>query len=332
MATKVGQLIAEVTLNSSHPNPLISDDKLRQLYSMMLKCRLLDERARMLGTQATPERDHSSSTGLEATAVGAAIDLRRTDTLAPSHGDFILSYLKGVPLTAIFSQLYGRNTRPHPERSAADDCGHIPRNVAVPPSTVATQLTGCTDIALANQREKNGNVVVAFSDRGSISLGDWHHALNFAVRRTLSIVFVCHQSDRSTGSVPVKLQSSGARTSSEAVDFGFPEIAVDANDAVAVYRVAQEAIERARCGGGPTLIEAQTLPGHRPTEMKRTPYRATDEIEEWESGDPISSMERYLTGKGLFSQGWKEEVVATFQRELDDAVDAAENDRCGISA
>ncbi|HTU52233.1 MAG TPA: thiamine pyrophosphate-dependent enzyme [Acidobacteriaceae bacterium] len=332
MATKVRQLIAEVTTNSSHPNPLISHDKLRQLYSTMLKCRLLHERARMLRKQAAPEGDHSSSIGLEATVVGAAIDLRSTDTLVPSHRDFILSYLKGVPLTAIFSQLYGRNTRSHHGRSDADDSGYTPLNIAVPASTVTAQLKGCTNIALANQREKNGNVVVAFSDEGSISLGEWHQALNSAGRCNLSIVFVTHQSDQSAGSVPAKLKSSGDEISSKAVDFGFPWIAVDANDAVAVYRVAQEAIERARCGGGPTLIEAQTLPGYGLIEMKRAHYRTTDKVEEWESGDPISSMERYLTGKGLFSQGLKGKIVAAFQRELDDAVDAAESDSCGVSA
>ncbi|MGB8480797.1 MAG: thiamine pyrophosphate-dependent enzyme [Acidobacteriaceae bacterium] len=309
MATKVRELTPVATPNSSHPNPLISHEKLQQLYSMMLKCRLLDERARILEKQAGFKNDHYSSVGLEATAVGAAIDLLPADTLAPSHRDFILSYLKGVPLTAMFSQLYGHNTRPENGRSALDDCGYAPLNIVLAASTVAAQLDVCTDIAFANQRKKNDNVVMIFSDEGSIQLNDWHDALRFAGQRSLPIVFV-HQSHRSAGSLSVKLESTGDDTSSEAVGYGFPGITVDGNDAVAVYRVAQEATERARSGGGPTLIEAQTFP-------------------EYVSSDPIAAMERYLAGKGLFSESWKKGIIALFQQKLDAAVDVAENDRCG---
>ena len=331
MATKVREL-AEATPNSSHPNPLISDDKLRQLYSMMLRCRLLDTRARLLRKQAGSEHDHHSSEGLEATAVGAAIDLRPTDTLAPSPRDFILSYLRGMPVAAHFSQVYWKNARPRAGRSAPDDCEYTPFNIILPTSTVDAQWNRCTDIALANQREKNGNVVVPFSCEGLTSLSVWHRALNFAGRRNLPIVFVRHQSVQSAASASVDHESKGNDTKSKAVDFGFPKIPVDGNDAVAVYRVAQEAVERARGGGGPTLIEAQTLHGHQRSAKNRAQDRATDEVEEREFGDPIAAMERYLIGKGLFSQKWKKEIVATFQQELDAALDAPVDDRHEASA
>lgn len=330
MATKVRELV-EATPNSNHPNPLISDDKLKQIYGMMLRCRLLDERARILEKQADFEGDHYSSMGLEATAAGAAIDLRPADTLAPSHRDFILCYLKGVPLTVPFSQLYGRNTRPHNGHSAPDDCGYAPLNIVLPASNVAAQLAMCTEIAFANQRKKNGNVVMVFFGEGSVGLSAWHDALKLAGQRSLPIVFV-RQSNLAAGSVSVKLEGTGHDTSCDAVGYGFPGITVDGNDAVAMYRVAQEAIERARSGGGPTLIEAETFPGYGPTEIARAQYRATDEVEEWESCGPIAVMERYLIGKSLFSEGWKKEIIAAFQRELDAAMYAAEIDSCGASA
>jgi TPP-dependent pyruvate/acetoin dehydrogenase alpha subunit len=331
MATKVREL-AETALDSSHENPLISHAKLRQLYSMMLKCRLLEERARNLRKQAGFEGDQHSSIGLEATAVGAAIDLRSTDTLAPSPRDFTLSYLKGVPLTAMFSELFGDHTSPQNELSASDDSEYAPLNIILPASTLATQLTRCTDVARANQRKKNASVVVAFSDGGSMSLGEWQHTLKFAGKRSLPIVFVRHQSNLSSGSASVSPKVTGKGASSEAVEYGFPGIAVDGNDAIAVYRVAQEAIERARSGGGPTLIEAQTLPGNEPAQMNRGRSQARDEVEESESSDPIAAMEPYLIRKGLFSHGWKKEIVAGFQQELDAAVGGAEYDSCGVSA
>jgi TPP-dependent pyruvate/acetoin dehydrogenase alpha subunit len=308
MATKLREL-AEATPNASHPNPLINHEKLRQLYSTMLKCRLLDEHVRIPGKQAGFENDRYSFVGLEATAVGAAIDLRSSDTLAPPHRNFTLSYLKGLPLTAMFSQLYGRNTPGRRGRSAPDDCGYAQLNIVLAASTVAAQLEMCIDIAFANQRKKNDNVVMAFCGEGSIPLNDWQDALRFAGQRSLPVVFV-RQSHLSAGSISVELASAGKDTSSEAVGYGFPAITVDGNDAVAVYRVAQEAIERARSGGDPTLIEAQIFPGNG-------------------SSDPIAAMERYLTSKGLFSEDWKKEIIALFQQELNAAIDIGEKENCG---
>ena len=330
MATKVKELVAYTTPNSSHPNPLISHEKLRQLYSTMLQCRLLDERAQILKKQARFKGSYYAAVGQEATAVGTGIDLRPEDTLALSHSDFILNFIKGVPLTAMFSQLYGRSTSPDRGRSAPAHSGYAPLNIITPSSTIATQLNMSTDIALANQRKKNDSVVVIFSSEDSDSLGAWHQALNIAGVRSLPIVFVC-ENNLLAESASAQLEDKLDNVSPKAVGFGFPGITVDGKDAVAVYRVAQEAIERARCGGGPTLIEAQTSPGYCHAEIDPAKYRAPSEVAEWESSDPIAAMERYLTGKGLFSETWKKEITEGFQRELDAAIEVAENHHCGAS-
>lgn len=299
MATKLRE-VAAATPNSSLPNPLISHEKLRQLYSAMLKCRLLSERARIPEKLAGLENEHSSSAGLEATAVGAAIDLRPGDAVATPHRDLILSYLKGVPLRTIFNQLHGRNRRPENVRSAPDDRRYTQWNIIPAASNVTAQLERCIDVAFANQRKKNDTVVMAFCGGDSVPLNHWHDALRFAGRRSLPIVFV-RPSHRRGGSDAASIESAGDDTRSEAVGFGFPGITVDGNDAVAVYRVAHEAVERARSGGNPTLIEAQVF-------------------SENGSSDPITAMERHLTGKGIFSEDWKKEIIAGFQRELGSAV------------
>ncbi len=322
-----------VTPSASHPNPLISHDKLRQLYSMMLKCRLLDELARMLRKQAGFEDDRDSSIGQEAIAVGAAIDLRPEDTVAPSRGDLILSYIKGAPLVALFSQLYERTTRPDRGRVLPDDSEYAPQHIIIPASTLDAQLDLCTDIAVTNQRKKNDEVVMVFSGEKAASPDAWHQALHFAGVRSLPIVFVC-ANNMLAESASAQPEESFDNISPKADGFGFdfPGITVDGKDAVAMYRVAHEAVERARFGGGPTLIEAQTFPEYGPNYLDLAQYRAADSVEEWESSDPIAAMERYLTGKGLFSEGWKKEIIAAFQQELDAAVEVAEDDRCGASA
>jgi len=325
MATKVKEPVASAAKNSGSNggNPLISNEKLKQIYSTMVKCRQLEERARALKKQARFKGNYYAAVGQEAVAVGCGIDLRPEDTVAPSHRDFILNFIKGVPLTAMFSQLYGRSTSPDKGRSSPAHCGYAPLNIITPASTIAAQLNIGTGIALANQMKKNDNVVVAFSGEGSTSLGFWHEALNFAGVRNLPIVFVC-QNNLWAESVAVKLQTKVDDMSVKAVGYGFPGITVDGNDAVAMYRVAQEAIARARSGGGPTLIEAKTYRWYGHSEIDPAKYRSAEEVEEWKAKDPIAAMERYLTGKGLFSGEWKKEFTDEFATELDAAIDVAE--------
>ena len=331
MATKVREQVAVATPSSGHSNPLISHEKLRQLYSTMLKCRLLEERTRILEEQAGLENDRSTSVGMEATAVGAAIQLRPEDTLAPSQHDFISSYIRGVPLSDVVNHLYWCDTRVHHGHLAPDDCGYAPLNIVLPTSTVAAQWAMCNEVAFTYQRKKSDNVVMVLSSEASLVPGAWNAALSLAGQRSLPIVFV-RQPNLSAGSVPVKLESTGDAIRTETMGHGFPGITVDAQDAVAMYRVAQEAVERARSGGGPTLIDAQTFPENRPTEIVRAEYRATDQVEKSVSNDPIAVMERYLTGKGLFSDEWKNEIASAFNRELDAAIYAAEFVSCGASA
>ncbi len=335
MATKVKEPMAAAAANgtkqkangssssSSSSAPLISNDKLKQLYQTMLQCRLLEERARILKKQARFKGNYYAAVGQEATAVGVAIDLRPEDTIAPSHRDFITGLIKGVPLEAMFSQLYGRTTSPDRGRSAPAHAGYAPLNIITPASTIAAQLNIGTGVALANQLTKKDDVVVAFSGEGSTSLGFWHEALNFAGVRNLPIVYVC-QNNLWAESVSVKLQTKVEDISIKAAAYGFPGITVDGNDVVAVYRVAQEAIERARHGGGPTLIEAKTYRWYGHSEIDPAKYRTAEEVEEWKAKDPIAAMERYLGDKNLFSSAWKQQITDEFNKKLDAAVEFAE--------
>lgn len=329
MATKVKEPIAPAatpkgtSASNGNGKPLISDEKLKQLYSTMLKCRVMEERIRVLKKQARFKGNYYAAIGQEATAVGAGIDLRPEDAVAPSHRDFILNLIKGVPLEAMFCHIYGRSNSPDKGRSAPAHCGYAPLNIITPSSTIAAQLNIGTGIALANQMKKNDNVVVAFSGEGSTSLGFWHEALNFAGVRNLPIVYVC-QNNLWAESVSVKLQTKVEDMSLKSVGYGFPGITVDGNDVVAMYRVAQEAIARARSGGGPTLIEAKTYRWYGHSEIDPAKYRIAEEVEEWKAKDPILAMERYLTGKKIFSSEWKQEITDSFNKEIDAAIDFAE--------
>jgi len=323
MATKVKEPVEAAETSTGGSTGLISNDKLRQLYSTMLKCRTLEERARVLFKQSKFTGNYYAAVGQEAAAVGVAQDLRVEDTIGPSHRDFITGFIKGAPLDKMFCHLFARENSPDKGRSSPAHFGYQPLNVITPASTIAAQLNIATGVALANKMKKNDNIAVAFSGDGSTSLGFWHEALNFAGVHDLPIVFVC-QNNLWAESVNLQFQTKVPDISVKAQAYGFPGVTVDGNDVVAVYRVAQEAIARARRGQGPTLIECKTYRWYGHSEIDPAKYRDPEEVEKWKAKDPILGMEKYLAGKGLFTVDWKQEIVDGFNNELDAAIEIAE--------
>ncbi len=299
-SSKVGD---STTGNSKTGGPLISNEKLRRLYSTMLQCRLLEEKALGLKKMARFKSNYYSAVGQEAAIVGAALDLRPEDTLLSFHRDFITPFIKGMPLNALFSHLFGRNTGPDMAPRS------LPQNGCAPPapsSNFSAQLNIGNGIALANKMLKNDNLVVAFFDADPKSLELFLEALNFAGAHNLPIVFVC-QNNLLKESLPLWSQTKVEDISLKAQACGFPGIPVDGKDVVAVYRVAYESIQRARNGGGPTLIEAKTPSRDGHSSMNP-------------ANDPIAAMERYLSQRKLFAPAWKQQIIASFGKELDAAI------------
>jgi len=335
MATKTKERTAAAPAQSKKPVAATVDGRgngaeplnaeiLKRLYSYMLKCRTLEERARILFKQGKFAGNYYAAVGQEATEVGCTIDLEKEDCVAPSHRDFIAHIMKGTPLKYMFAQLYARKTSPDQGRSSPAHCGYAPLNIITPASTIAAQLNIGTGVALAYKLQKKPNIVVALSGDGSTSLGFWHEALNFAGVMKLPIVYVV-QNNRWAESVSVTMQTAVEDLSVKAQAYGFPGLTVDGNDVVAVYRVAQEAIRRARSGQGPTLIECKTYRWYGHSEIDPAKYRPPEEVEYWKSRDPIPAMERYLTERNLWSDAWKQELIAGFNKEIDEAIEFAEN-------
>lgn len=305
-------------------SPRLSEETLRRLYTYMLKCRMVEERARLLFRQGKFAGNYYAAVGQEATEVGATIDLLPEDAVAPSHRNFVTNIMKGTPLKFMYAQLYARKTSPDQGRSSPAHCGYAPAKVITPSSTIAAQLSIGTGMALAYKMQKRNNVVVALSGEGSTSLGFWHEALNFSGVHKLPIVFIV-ENNLWAESVPVRLQTLVEDLSVKAQGYGFPGVTVDGNDVLAVYRAAREAIERARRGEGPTLIECKTYRWYGHSEIDPAKYRDPEEVEYWKSKDPIPAMERYLDLHGLWSEEWKREIVNQINAEIDEAIAFAES-------
>ena len=267
--------VAAVAPDGKKSFSLISNERLVELYATMLKCRMMEERIRILFKQSKFSGNYYAAIGQEASVVGTAIGLLPEDTVGPSHRDFITNFIKGAPLDKMFSQLYARADSPDKGRSSPAHMGYAPLNVITPSSTIAAQLAIATGVALANKMKKNKYIAMAFSGDGSTSLGFWHEALNFAGVHDLPIVFVC-QNNLWAESVTMKLQTKVEDLAVKAQAYGFPGITVDGNDVVAVYRVASEAIARARNGSGPTLIECKTYRWYGHSEIDPGKYRPAE--------------------------------------------------------
>jgi TPP-dependent pyruvate/acetoin dehydrogenase alpha subunit len=291
----------------SEGGSLIRIEKLKQLYIAMLQCRLLEQRAPLLSREQQWPASDPKPIGSEATEIGCTIDLRSHDAVASPNGDWLSAILQRSSLR---TRLGGRQ-----------------RSMQYFGEPSAEQL-----IASAERVRKTKNVVVAFTDNGSPST--WQHVLKHAGAHSLPIIFI----ERDSLSVKSK-GPKGSVPKFRAEDFGFPGIPVDGHDVVAVYRVAHEAIQRARRGGSPTLIQCQpylldndtakgTNNGAKSGARGATRNGATGAGKkqlDWTSKDPIEQMELYLTRKGLFRDSWKSRVLREFSKELDTALGTPSN-------
>ncbi len=274
---------------------LISNDKLLQLYTTMLKCRMLEERIRGLS-----ERDGSvaihAQVNQEATVVGVGLDLLVGDTLAPAPRGFIPCFVTGLPLESIFAQSISASATGSPRARVR----YASFNLIRPSLGLGAQLEKAIGAAIENKRSRNKKITVAFCGDGSTSPQILEDAMRQAAKRKLPILLVCQSAPEAEA------------ISAQARDCGVPEMIVDGDDAVAVYRVATEAIAHARRGSGPTLIDCKpwVVAG-----LKIKGRRA--------AGSPILKMEQYLTRKGLFDKKLKSAVTRSFRRELDAATTLA---------
>jgi pyruvate dehydrogenase E1 component alpha subunit len=294
--------------------PRLGDDLLFKLHRAMKLGRLLDERMLSLQRQGRIGT-FPPIKGQEASQLGAIAALRESDWMVPSFRETAAELWRGRTIENLLLYFAGY-----------DEGGAVPEGlnnltISVP---VASQLPHAVGIAWALRYRGSDQVVMTFVGDGATSEGDFHEALNFAGVFQTPVVFVV-QNNQWAISIPRSRQTRSETIAQKAIAYGLPGIQVDGNDVLAVYVAAQEAVERARAGGGPTLIEAVTyrLSVHTTADDPRK-YRSEEEELAWAARDPLPRFERYLQEKGLLSQGQIEAVEAEVMEEIQAGIDAAE--------
>src|SRR2546421_8952339 len=185
-------------------------------------------------------------------------------------------------------------------------------------SPVGTQITQAVGAAWAAKIRKEDSVSLTYFGDGATSEGDFHAGMNFAGVFKASTIFFCKNNQWAI-SVPVAKQTAAKTIAEKARAYGMDGVRVDGNDLLAVYAVTKAAVDKARGGGGPTLIEALTYRmGPHSSSDDPTRYRSKDEVEAWARRDPIERMRKYLELKGL----WSKESEEKLRAELEDMLQA----------
>ncbi len=284
---------------------LISNGKLIELYAAMVKSRMVVERAGFLKQKGALAGDLDGGRGREAAIAGVGVDLLADDTLSPSRCDLVSSVIKGMALHRMFSRLASpeNDHARTPEKVQFDE----EVNVMIPDLNLDAKFDAAREAAAAHKAAKNGRIVVVTCGDGAPGIGCWSKALTHAGDHELPMIFVWHNDAGEAREPLVGHDGIASRTP----DRSLPAITVDGGDAVAVYRVASESIQRARRLRGPTLIECRCEVSAR--------FVGQANGKRPESKDPIDTMETYLIGKGLFSAEMKRNIAKEFDRELDAA-------------
>jgi pyruvate dehydrogenase E1 component alpha subunit/2-oxoisovalerate dehydrogenase E1 component alpha subunit len=306
------------------PLPEIPAEDLRRLLRHMLKLRALDQRMLSLQRQGRIGF-YGTATGQEAAITGSAYPLRDTDWIFPALRETGVSLWRGTTVKELVCQLIGNSGDVLLGRQMP--CHFSDRRVrsVAWSSVIGTQLVHAMGAAWAAKLMKHDTVCVGYLGDGASSAADFHAAANFAGVYRAPVVFFC-QNNQWAISVPLSRQTAAASIAVKAVAYGFPGVRVDGNDLFAVIDAMRTAVDRARRGEGPTLIEAVTfrMGGHSSSDDP-TRYRESDVVQEWERRDPVTRLRAHLRAQGVVSEADEAQWNDEFQAEISAAIQEAES-------
>jgi len=294
--------------------PKISSIEIKKMYELMVASRLFDEKCLALQRQGRMGT-YASVLGQEAAQVGSAYALKKTDWMFPAFREAAAYITRGIPLYKTF--LYW----------AGDERGNLitTPNTFPPAVPVGTQILHAVGVAWGiKMKGKRAAALVYFGD-GATSRPDFHEGMNFAGVFNLPVVFVC-QNNQYAISVPRKRQTASETIAQKAIAYGFEGVQVDGNDVFAVYKATKEALEKARCGGGPTLIEAFTYRmGDHTTSDDASRYRPKTEVERWKKKDPIIRLQKYMQKKRMWTKEYDRKLQTKIKINIEAEVKKMES-------
>lgn len=289
-------------------------DRIRDLYAAMVAARTYDRKCSAMQRQGRLAT-YAQFEGQEAAQIGSAAALEPQDWVVATYRDAAAMWMHGYPWVNL---ILGR--------TGDERGGHAPDGVNVlPPSiTVGAHMIHAVGIGWASTIRGDEAVAMTYFGDGATSEGDFHEAMNFAGVYRTPTVFVC-QNNGWAISMPREGQTASATIAQKADAYGMPGVLVDGNDLLAVYAVAAAAVDRARAGEGPTLVEALTYRiGPHTTTDDAGRYRDDTHVAEWRDRDPVERVRRFLDRNGRWSADWQHEIEQRESEAVEAAVEEAE--------
>lgn len=291
-------------------DPKPRTDILKSMFEWMIYTRTYDEKCVKLQRQGRMGT-YAPILGQEAVGVGAGLALSKQDWALPSYRETQVYLMKGVPLEKILMYWKG-----------IEEGLSFPKDTNVFPFAIpiASHLPHAVGIAYALKLAKKKQVILTCVGDGGTSEGDFHEALNFAGVWQLPIVFLIVNNGWAI-SVPRNKQSASKTLAQKGLAYGIPSLQVDGNDVLAVYSAVKEAVEGARKGHGPKVIEAITYRmSMHTTADDPTKYRSEKELNEWKKKDPIDRFRAYLKKKKVWTKVYEGKLMDRISKEVEDAV------------
>ena len=300
----------------------ISSVILRKLYETMRKIRMFEEKVSDLLTQKEIKCPTHLYIGQEAVATGVCANLRQDDWVLSNHRNHGHYIAKGGNIKALMAEFYGKATGCSKGKGgsmhiASPDLG-LPGSSAIVGGTIPIAV----GTALAFSMQENDAVSVAFFGDGAAHEGVFYESLNFASLKKLPVIFVCENNLYCTH-LPIAACLADINIYKKAEPFGIPGIRIDGNNVMEVYKVAKRAIEDARSGKGPTLIECMTYRwrGHvGPYDDLDKGLRSKEELDYWMNRCPVKMLERFLLEHGIMSKLERDQIHKVISEEIEESV------------
>lgn len=303
--------------------PDYSKEFLLSLYRTMVRIRVFELKAEELFLQGKLPGFIHLYIGEEAIATGAMANLRKDDYITSTHRGHGHMIAKGASMDRMMAELYGKKTGYCKGKGGSMHIADVSIGVLGANGEVGGGLPIAVGAAMGIKLLKKDSVVISFFGDGASNRGSFHESLNWASVYNLPVIFLC-ENNQFASTARVNETTSVENISVRAVGYNMKGVTIDGNDVLLVYETVKEAVDRARNGGGPTLIEAKTyrLKGHFVGDPML--YRDQKEVEEFLRLEPIGRFEKYLFENGFITEKEKENIWNEANKEVENAVKFAE--------
>ena len=305
----------------------ISNEVLRELMGSMILIRRFEEKIIDVYGEQDMQSPVHLCIGEEAIAVGVCANLNKEDYVFTTHRSHGHCLAKGVDPKELYAEFYGRVTGCSRGKGGSMHPAAPDQGILGTTAIVGGGIPLAVGAALASKMRQEERVSVTFFGDGAADEGTFHESLNFASLKQLPVVFVCENNFYATNS-PLSARQPHSDIYKRAAGYNIPGIELDGGDIVAIYQVAKEAVDRARGGGGPTLLECKTYRwrGHvGPDCDYEKGCRPKEELESWMRQCPIETFKGYLLKQSIITTDWYEDLLAETDVLLDRALEFGKN-------